>query len=338
MAVPVVFTTERSALHQSSALKMAPDALAVTMLRSPGRAELFDALVGARYLLSERRGEVDAALFDAAPDLAMVLRAGSMTHDIDFREAGRRGIVVCQRPQEGVIRVAEHVLMQMLAVLKHLRENEDIAREADDSWAKRRTTDEDTFAYNWSRRTGLQGIQGRTVGILGFGEIGAELARRLAGWGCERLYHRRSRLPDTAEQALGIEYCSQDALLARSDALVCLLPYTDATRASLGRAAFEGMKPGACLISAGSGGVIDEAALARAVTSGHLAGAALDTFAVEPLEAGNPLVVAAREGANVLLTPHVAGVGSDDGWAEIARMYDPILDHLAGRPPSGRLA
>ncbi len=189
MAVPVVFTTERSARHQASALKMAPDMLDITMMRSPERSELFDALADARYLISERCGVVDAAFFDAAPQLAMVLRVGSMSHDIDLIEAGRRGIVVCQRAQEGAIRVAEHIVLQILGVLKRLIESETIARQAADTWVERRTTDENAFAFNWSGRNGLYGFHDRTVGILGFGEIGAELVRRLAGWGCELLYH-----------------------------------------------------------------------------------------------------------------------------------------------------
>jgi len=97
------------------------------------------------------------------------------------------------------------------------------------------------------------------------------------------------------------------------------------------------MKPLALLVSAGSGGVIDELALAQAVRSGHLAGAALDTFAVEPLENDNLLVLAARKGANIMLTPHVAGGSPSDGWEELGRMYQPVLEYLSGNPVFFRL-
>ena len=181
MTVPVVFTTDRSTRHQDNALRMAPAELAITMLRSPDAGCLGEAMRHARYLISERRGVIGAGLFDTAPELAMVLRLGSMTFDIDLAEAGRRGIVVCQRSQEGAIRVAEHVVLQILALLKRLVETEAIARSASDGWAERHRTDENVFAYNWSGRKGLPGLHDRTVGILGLGEIGAELARRLSG-------------------------------------------------------------------------------------------------------------------------------------------------------------
>jgi phosphoglycerate dehydrogenase-like enzyme len=90
----------------------------------------------------------------------------------------------------GAIRVAEHLVLQMLALTKRLREMERIALEAAPTWGESRRTDEDTFAYNWSRRTGIDGLWECTVGILGFGEIGADLARRLQGWGCTVLYPR----------------------------------------------------------------------------------------------------------------------------------------------------
>ena len=314
---------------------MAPDSLAITMLREPAAVQLHAALADARYLISERRGEIGADLFDAAPELAMVLRLGSMIHDIDFDEAARRNIIVCQRGQEGAMRVAEHLMLQILALLKRLMETEAIARAADD-WAERHATDENTFAFNWSRQERLYGLHDRTIGILGFGEIGAELARRLAGWRCNILYHRRKRLPEQAETRLGIRFCPRDDLAAQSDVLVCLLPFPPQTLASVNASFLARMKPGALLVSAGSGGVIDEPALAQAVLTGRLAGAALDTFAVEPIEASNPLVLAARKGANVLLTPHVAGGAPDDAWQELADMFDPIQEHLAGKPPTGR--
>lgn len=317
---------------------MAPDGLAITMLREPGNAQLHAALANARYLISERRGEIGADLFDAAPDLAMVLRLGSMAHDIDLAEAARRNIIVCQRGQEGAMRVAEHLVLQILALLKRLIGTEAIARAAADGWAERRETDENTFAFNWSRQEQILGLHDRTVGILGFGEIGAELARRLTGWRCNILYHRRSRLPEEAETRLGLGFCSRDDLAAKSDVLVCLLPYTPQTRSSVDASFLARMKPGALLVSAGSGGVIDEQALAQAVLSGHLAGAALDTFAIEPIEPDNPLVLAARQGAEILLTPHVAGGSPDDSWQELADMYGPIQQHRAGLTPSGRMA
>lgn len=338
MAARAVFTTARSPRHQQDALAVAPAGLDVTMLRTPDRATLTAALADATYLVSERSGAVDAGLLDAAPHLRLVLRLGSLDHDISLEAARERGVIVCRREQEGVLRVAEFVVLQALALLRRLRETEDLARAAGDDWAKRRATDENAFAYNWTRRSGLAGLHGRTVGILGFGEIGVALARRLRGWGCTLLYNRRNRMPAALEEELAIAFEAAEAVLSEADVVVNLLPFTDQTRGWLDARRLGLMKRDAVLVSAGSGGIVDEAALADALRAGRLAGAALDTYAVEPLEASNPLVALAGEGANLLLTPHVAGGVPRDAAAEFARMFDPIRDHMAGRPPRGRIA
>ncbi len=339
MAKPrLVFTTERSAYHQEATATVAPDGVDLVMLRSPDQAALKTALADATYLVSERVGRIDAALLDAAPNLRLVLRLGALTHDIDLAAAKEKDVIVCQRYQEGAVAVAEFTVLQILALLHRLPAVQAIAEAAGDDWAERRRTDEDTFAYNWSKRRDHRNLDGMTVGILGMGEIGAVLAARLAPWNLTMLYARRRRLPDVVEDALCIAYRDNETLLAASDVVVCLLPYTDQTAGYLDRNRLASMKPGAFLVSAGSGGVIDEAGLADLIRDGHLAGAALDTFAVEPVEAGNPLVNLAREGANVILTPHVAGGAPEDPWADYRLMFTAVADHLRGDPPSGRIA
>jgi lactate dehydrogenase-like 2-hydroxyacid dehydrogenase len=121
--------------------------------------------------------------------------------------------------------VAEHMVLQMLALAKRLGEVSAIANEAGDWGQPSRRTDEDTFAYDWSGRSGIRPLYGQTVGILGFGEIGAELARRLRGFEPARvLYHKRTRLPEHAEQALGIAYAPQAQVIAESDTSACCCP------------------------------------------------------------------------------------------------------------------
>jgi phosphoglycerate dehydrogenase-like enzyme len=334
-----VFTTERGARHQQHALSAAPDRLDITMLREPDQEAMRAALANAEYLISERVGAVDADLLAAAPALKLILRIGSLAHDIDLDACRKAGVIVARWPDSGVIHVAEHVVMQMLALAKKLREVESIARAASPEWGPSRRTDEDTFAYNWSARGGVRRIDGATVGILGFGEIGAELARRLAGWNCTVLYHKRRRLPESVEHELQITYAERDALLARADFLVNLLPYFPETDKSLDAATFSALPDGAFVVSAGSGSVIDEGALADAVRAGKLAGVALDTFEWEPLRPNNPLVLMAEEGANVLLTPHTAAGSGDSSPNSDLRtaQYTPIRDHLAGHPVRGRV-
>ncbi len=327
-----LFTTERGDRHQQSALAAAPPPLAITMLRQPDRATLLAHLLETEYFISERVGVIDAAMIEAAPKLKLILRLGSLTYDIDTQAAQAAGVVVCYWPQVGVIRVAEHMVMQMLALGKKLRETEAVARTASGGWGASKRTDEDTFAYNWSGRQGVAGLWQRTVGILGFGEIGAELARRLRGWDVTLLYHKRRRLPATVEQELGLTYADTDTLLRSSDYIANLLPYFPATDLWLNAEQFAKMQDGAYLVSCGSGSVINERDLAAAIQSGKLGGAALDTFEWEPLPADNPLL--AQTNDNVLLTPHVAaGAGSDRKAAAYQYGdYTNIMHHIEGKP------
>ena len=327
-----LFTTERGVRHQQSALRAAPDVLDITVLRQPDRETLLQHLADVEYWISERAGRIDAGLLSAAPRLKLILRLGSLWHDIDVQAAKAAGVAVCTWPTGGAIRVAEHCVMQMLALTKKLRETEAVALEASTRWGASRRTDEDTFAYNWSQREQVDGLWRKTVGILGFGEVGAELARRLAGWGCTVLYHKRQRLPPMVEAELGISYADPDTLAAQSTHVVNLLPYGEQTDGWLDAAFLGQMRDGACLVSCGSGSVIDEDALARAIRSGRLAGAALDTYEWEPIRADNPLLALAREGANVLLTPHVAAGATAARTQQRRDEFTNIMRHIEGQP------
>jgi phosphoglycerate dehydrogenase-like enzyme len=307
----VVFTTDRGNWHQQTALAASPKNLAITMLRAPDKPVLIAALQDAEFLISERFGVIDAEIIQQAPKLKLIQRLGSLVYDINLEAASQSGVAVCYQPVRGVIAVAEHLIMQILVISKKLREVEAVALAASPDWGESRRTDEDTFAYNWSGRLGVSQIWQRTIGIIGFGEIGAEFSRRLKGWDCTILYNKRSRLPEQAELDLGLTYVSQDELFHRSDILVNLLPFVPGTEMLLNAGVFEKLKTGAYLVSCGSGSTIDEAALTSTIRAGKLAGAALDTFEYEPIRADNPLIAAAKEGFNILLTPHTAAGTAD---------------------------
>jgi lactate dehydrogenase-like 2-hydroxyacid dehydrogenase len=262
-----------------------------------------------------------------------------MVYDIDLKAAAEAGVAVCTQPVGGVIRVAEHLVMQILVLAKKIQEAQKIALEASPQWGQSHRTDEDTFAYNWSGRTGIGQIWQRTIGIIGFGEIGIEFARRMRSWGCTILYNKRTRLPTQVEDDLKVTYVPPETLYARSDFLVNLLPYFPGTDMLLNDSVFQQMKTGACLVSCGSGSTIDEAALAEALRSKNLAGAALDTFEYEPIQINNPLILAAKDGYNVLLTPHIAA-GSADQPAQRhdrASDYSNIVRYLNHNPLEHRV-
>lgn len=330
-----LFLTERSPHHQQAALVAAPAAVKVTMLRTPERATLLAILPQFDFLISERTGVIDAEVIDVGQRLQLIQRLGSLTYDIDVAAAQAHGIPVCTWPIEGCILVAEHLVMQMLALVKRLPAAKAMTEAGIDWGHPARRTDENTFAYNWTKRREVGGIYQKTVGILGFGEIGAELARRLQGFRpAQVLYHKRRRLPAAVEAELGIIYGTEEELFAGSDFLCNLLPYSPATDLHLNRAVFQQMKQGAFLVSCGSGSTIHEADLAAALQAGHLGGAALDTYEWEPLPADNPLVQCAREqNANVLLTPHIAfGVRVKEQAAWRSDDYTNILRWLAKEP------
>jgi len=325
-----VFTTERGHRHQQAALGAAPDLLDITMLRQPDRPTLLNSLADAEYYISERVGVIDAEMIRAAPSLKLILRLGSLTYDIDTDAAKAAGVVVCYWPVGSVIRVAEHMVLQMLSLSKKLRETEAIALQANSEWGESKRTDEDTFAYNWSGRANVEGLWQRTIGIMGFGEIGAELARRLRGWDVNLLYAKRRRLPESLEQELGMTYVDEEALFRQSDYVADLLPYFRNTDLMIGAGHFARMKDGAYVVACGSGSVIDEAALAEAVRSGKLAGCALDTFEWEPIRDDNPLLALAKSGYNVLLTPHIAAGATAAAYRERLGDYSNIVSHLEG--------
>lgn len=308
----VLFITHRGERHQQSALADAPKVLEITMLRDPSKEEMIHNLPGKQFLITERSQELDAEIIAAGKDLRLIQRLGSQVYDIDLDAAKKAGIPVCYRPVEMTVMVAEHMLLQMLSLAKRLRESMHVIMQ-DRNWGMPpQKCDEDTFVVNFTGRRKIGTLNEAVVGIIGFGEIGIELARRLKGFNCRVLYYKRNRLSNFAEADLRIRYAEMDDLLARSDFVAMLLPYAPETAAIANKEFIRKMKDGAFLLSCGASGILNEADVHAAVHSGKLGGAATDTFVWEPVRMDNPLVELARDPeANVILTPHTAS-GSID--------------------------
>jgi lactate dehydrogenase-like 2-hydroxyacid dehydrogenase len=310
------------------AREAAPPGITANILHDPSEDQLAQGLSSAEVLISERSGSISAAMLDQAPHLKLIVRLGSLSHDIDLDACREKGVIVCRQPVIQTSYVAEHILMMMLALSKRLRATERAARDANHGQSAART-DENTFRYNWFAFSGIGGLINRTVAVIGMGEIGVELARRLRGFSPQMiLYHKRNRFPPFVEDDLRIHF--DESGYQRADFVVNLLPYAPATDLRLDERFFQQMKPGAFLIHAGSGSTLDESALVGAIESGHLGGAALDTFEYEPLQKDHPLVELARDPAkNVILTPHIAA-----GTVDISRErdYDEVLRFLNGEP------
>jgi phosphoglycerate dehydrogenase-like enzyme len=155
----------------------------------------------------------------------------------------------------------------------------------------------------------LAGLEGLLVGVVGFGTIGTAVAQAFQRMGCRLCFYDPAPRDVAAAQALGAQSMPLRELLAAADVVTLHVPLVAATRGMIGEAELAAMKPGAVLVQAARGGIVDEAALARQLASGHLGGAAVDVYSTEPPAPDNPLVVLTGEGARrLLLTPHIAGV------------------------------
>ena len=302
-----LFVTDRGQQQQQWALDGAPPELDIIMRRRPSQEEIIALLPDMEVFISERSGMIDAGMIAAGKNLRLIQRLGIQTWDIDLEAARGAGIPVCFLPVATCVLVSEHVIMQMLGLIKRVRELMKVSEDGEDWGQPPRRCDEDHFAYNWSRRQNIQGLMGKTVGIVGFGEIGVELAHRLKAFDCTVLYQKRKRYPPHVEAEYNIHYATQGEIAAASDVVVALLPLGPETEQGLSGIFFASMKPGALFIQSGGSGTVDELALAEALRSGHLGGAAVDGFTWEPVQPDNPLLALARDPlCNLILTPHVA--------------------------------
>lgn len=335
---PTLFITHRDERHQKAALDAAPAQLEINIQRSPSKEEILALLSDKEFLITERTGDIDADIIAAGKSLRLIQRLGSQNYDIDLEAASKAGVPVCYWPVRTCVNAAEHLIMQMLSLAKRLREVVNITLQAGPSNQEPRECDENTFAYNWSGRKDIRGIYESTVGIVGFGEVGSELARRLKTYHCNVLYNKRNPLPHSAELELNIQYANLPDLLSHSDFVCTLLPYYPETRRIVNDEFISHMKSGACLASCGGGGILDEEAVARAFISGQLYGVATDTYAWEPIRTDNPLLALARQpDSNILLTPHTAAGSIAAQRSERIEDYFNLLNVLENKPLKFRL-
>jgi len=231
-----------------------------------------------------------------AARLRVIGRAGVGVDNIDVNAATERGIAVLNAPSGNTISAAELAFALLLAIVRRVP--------AADASMRRGEWDRKSF-------NGTE-LYGKTLGLIGSGRIGSEVGKRARAFGMSVLAYDPF-LTEERAAALEIELCTLDDLLARADVISLHVPLTEATAGMIGERQLAAMKRGSYLVNAARGGVVDEAALQRALESGHLAGAALDVFAIEPLPADHPL----RTAPNVVLTPHV-GAATAEAQANVA--------------------
>ncbi len=269
----------------------------VTLAHGSSREQLLAALAEAEALVVRSETKVDRALIEAAGRLKVIGRAGVGVDNIDVAAATERGIVVVNAPTGNTIAAAEHAVALLMSLARNIPQAH--ASVAGGSWERRR------FAGSE--------LRGKTLGLVGLGRIGTEVARRARGLELQVLAYDPYISQEAANQA-GARLVPLDLLLGAADFISIHTPLTERTRNLLGRRELSLCKPGAYLINAARGGLVDETALADALDSGRLAGAALDVFSSEP-PVDNRLVGHAK----VVHTPHV---GASTREAQISVALD----------------
>lgn len=271
-----------------------------------GKAAGCDAL----YVVATDR--VDAALLAACPRLKIVATGSVGYNQIDVAACTARGIPVTNTPDVLTEATADMAWALLMATARRVTESERWLREG--KWGR----------WAWDQFLGSD-VHGATLGIVGMGRIGSAVARRASGFSMRLQYTNRSPAPNEAE--LGATRVDLDALLETSDHVVLVLPYSPQTHHLIGTAQLARMKPGATLVNIARGGIVDDAALARALRDGPLAAAGLDVFEGEPVV--NPALL---EVPNVVLTPHIGSATRSSRLAMAMLAARNLLAFAAGEP------
>lgn len=274
-----------------------------SVVRADAQAE-FDAVTDADIVVL-RVLKMPKAAFERFTKLKLILRWGVGYDSVDIEEAGRRGITVCNTPGANAYAVAELAVALMINVGRNLVRYDQNVRQG--QW------DRNVFPSNLT-------LNGKTVGLIGGGNIGRQVAKRVQAFGASVKYYDLFRLSPDMEREFGMTYCELEELLAASDVVSLHVPLLDSTRHIVGAEQLSQMKRGAILINTARGGLVDDGALVRALEEGKLSGAGLDCVEAEGSESTNALLAM----PNVIITPHIGGTTSDLGSAIIPMLLENI--------------
>lgn len=274
---------------------------------------------------------VDETLLDMLPGLAAVLKVGRNYENVDVEAVRRRDLTFASAPRKGPNCVAELALTFVMALSKDLLVSHDSV--ASGAYRLRGLKPEKSaqwkMAFHWMHNTRVHEVRDKTLGIVGMGEIGCELARRADVIGMRNIYYKRNPLSNELERLFSASYRDLPALLQESDYVCLAVPHTPETEGMIGRQELEQMKESAFLVNICRGGVVDEDALIDALRSRKIAGAGLDVFTYEPLPAGSELCLL----DNVMLTPHIGGGTGTNRALELGEALTEIKEVLSGRRP-----
>ena len=309
---PRVFATRRLPGDALERLAARVDLAVWPQTGAPPPEALADALREAEGLLCLLTDRIDATLLDGCPRLRAISSCSAGLDHVDLGAARVRGIPVGYTPGILTETSADLAFGLLLAAARRIPEADRFVREGGWTWERR-----------WDPKGFLgRDVHGSTLGIVGLGAIGQAVAARARGFGMRVLGWSR-----TPRRLDGVESVALPELLSAADFVTIHLALAPETRGLIDANALAGMREGAILVNTARGGIVDEAALAQALRSGRLAGAALDVFAREPLERDSPL----RQAPNLVLTPHIGSASLATRSRMAALAVDNLLAGLEGR-------
>ena len=259
-------------------------------------------------------GRVDQSLIENSKQLRAISKFGVGTENIDLQAATVRGIPVSNTPDVNAKAVADLTIGLVLSLARSIPQVDAAVRTGDAS-----------------RRVGLE-LDGATLGIVGLGSIGKEVAVRARAFGMRVVARSPTRAREFAREN-DVELLGFNELLSSSDYLTLSVPLNSSTRDLIGGEEMEAMPRGSYIINAARGGIVDESALASSLLSGHLAGAGLDVFADEPVDKNHPLLSI----ENVVVTPHIGGATVQSFRRAGVQAVENLLTMLSGESPESIL-
>jgi D-3-phosphoglycerate dehydrogenase len=282
-----------------------------------GQPDDIVAFIGDSPILVTHLAPLSAAMMDRLPGLKLVAVSRGGPVNIDVAAARMRGIQVVNTPGRNASAVAEFTIGAILAETRLIRSGHEALRAGE--WRG------DLYRAD---RTGRE-LGEMTVGIVGYGAIGSRVVKLLKAFGCRILVADPYVQLSAQDRNDGVEHVALGELLGRADVVTLHARVTPETTGFIGRDALARIKRGAFLINTARGPLVDYEALHDALTSGHLGGAMLDTFAVEPVPPDWPLL----QLANVTLTPHIAGASVRTVTVAAEQAAEEVRRFLAGEPP-----
>jgi phosphoglycerate dehydrogenase-like enzyme len=273
-----------------------------------------------------RRGVLTRASIAGCHSLKLIQRLGERADGIDMMAAHEHGVAVSCLSRRTLNYTAEHALLLMLALGKRLTFSDRVVRQPNGPTARRL----DGAAYNWPDIGGLTGLNGKTLGVIGLGEVGTLVVRLARAFGMNVLYTKRTPLEAQYEASLGASYDTLPGLLGRADFVSLHAANVPENRGLMGDAEFAAMQSHAFFVNTSRGSLVNEDALYEALTSGVIAGAGLDVHGVEP-RGGKDRFCRLE---NVVLTPHIAGGPRTGVLDELRIILENCRAAIEGTAPS----